>query len=133
MGSGIKEDPFIIEPVEDKYQSLTIYKSINYVILKNFNLKSILLAQCRNITIENCEIRHFHITYCLNIKIKDIYVNNLILDTCDKIFIEDCNIGKLTIHYYEKGKIIFKNCSFKKISKKLIRHLELNSNVIKHI
>lgn len=117
-GSGFEKDQFIIEPLEDNYKTLTIEKSIHYAILKNFTLKSLLIALSANKTIENCKVRFFYTNYADKIKIKNVTAERLTIDTTDNLLIENSNIGKLVIHNSNDSDIIINNCKIEYMKKK---------------
>lgn len=71
-GSGIKDDPIIIDSLIDGSLNFDIVESDNYIVIKNSTLLFLCLYYSKNISIINCKIRNLRLGNCENIHIEKV-------------------------------------------------------------
>lgn len=136
-GSGVKDNPFIIDRnnIQDqKIREISLFCKRDYVVLKNFNIKRLILYDCSHITLERCNISKLCLLkFCNDIKMIYVSLKTIKFGACLDTIIENSDIKKIDFYkgYVPVGrkmkginldenvgeKVIFKECSYQKIKK----------------
>ncbi|MFX1429154.1 MAG: hypothetical protein ACFFCY_03190 [Promethearchaeota archaeon] len=97
-GSGIKEDPFIIESPNGLPSHFQLQRSRLYIVIRNCNFHQIELRKAQNIVIKDCtaEILMYH---CSDVKIDNCTVSTLFLEYCSGLLVKDSLVEKMFKYY----------------------------------
>ncbi len=108
-GTGVKEDPFIIDSSSSIPNDFEILESKRFIIIENCHLNSIVLGYCKNIYMKNCILRSLFFYNCTDITIDNCESNFINLIECRNCLLKDSRFDtefKLYKCYNNK----FKNC-----------------------
>lgn len=126
IGSGKIDDPFVLSPPKYDYYdetydrrifSLKILDSKSYAEINNYDLRTITLINCNNLTISDSVIRTVKLINCSNILIKDDVIRKrLILESCNYVDLIDSKIHVFEANTSED--ILVSKCEFDRIKKR---------------
>jgi hypothetical protein len=104
-GTGIKEDPIIIDSIE-KIRLILKFKNINsHILVKDITVYDVRIVKSRNITIENCKVFQIDIEASYNLTIKKSSIINGKLRYCRESLFENNIFHKTSaaVDLSEKG------------------------------
>ena len=97
-GEGTKENPIIIEPLDEIPRDFSLQVSKYNLVLKGFTSRYIFLEQCQNIVIEGTELNRLRMVKCSKIVIKNLTCfHRLTLFRCEDVTVENSFIGCLRL------------------------------------
>ncbi len=108
-GTGIKEDPFIIDSSSSIPNNFEILESERFIIIENCRLNSLVLGYCKNITMKNCIFRSSFLYNCINITIDSSEINFINLIVCRNCLLKDSKFDT-EFKLYKCYNNTFKNC-----------------------
>ncbi|MFX1281350.1 MAG: hypothetical protein ACFFA3_18525 [Promethearchaeota archaeon] len=126
-GNGYKDDPFIFTPQVFYMNRFSLLETVHYVIIKNFNLRYIGLARCKNKFIEDSKIKLLLLDYCSNVKIERTEVKKLWIGQVQDVLISDCTVDKINVKKSFEGGIVFKNCAINQMKGKNLDKIKFES------
>ncbi len=89
QGSGLKEDPIILDSLVDIPSDFEILESDVYIIIRDCHINSIVLGYCENIKMERCTFRSIFLYNCSNIIINKCHSSFMNLVECRKSLFKD--------------------------------------------
>ena len=110
-GKGIKDDPFIFDSSSDLPQDFEIVESNVYIIIKNCQLNSLLLAYSKNVVIQDCTFRSLSLLNCVNISIIKCNANFMKINQCQSCLLKDSNFDT-EFKLYKCYSTTFNNCKW---------------------
>ena len=123
IGKGTEKEPFIIEPHptmnDDDYKrfQITIKESKDYLNFRINSLKSLILIDCVNVSIDNSNFQHVRLRKSSNITISDSHIKKeLNIRNCNNIKIESTEIKSINASLCDN--VIISNSKINKILKK---------------
>jgi hypothetical protein len=97
-GSGIKDDPFIIESSKGLPSHFQLQRSRLPIVIRNCNFHQIVLKKAQNIVIKDCSARIL-MHNCSEVSIENCTVSTLFLEYCFGIVVKDSLVEKMFKYY----------------------------------
>ncbi|MHA2474421.1 MAG: hypothetical protein ACXAES_14440, partial [Promethearchaeota archaeon] len=88
-GTGVKEDPFILDSSSDLPEDFEIVESKAYIIIKNCNIKYLVLGYSKNITIKDSSFRALYLYDCTDITINKCHISLMTLNICQNCLLKN--------------------------------------------
>ncbi|MFX1281349.1 MAG: hypothetical protein ACFFA3_18520 [Promethearchaeota archaeon] len=111
QGTGIKEDPIIIDSSEDKSLNFDIVESDKYIIIKNCRFRFVSFYFSKNITVIDSKFRRLRLGKCDKIDIEKTRCSWLEMDVCNYCSVIETRVEEsirlVNSHYNE-----FRKCEF---------------------
>lgn len=123
-GSGTETNPAIIETSENLPKAFKLEKSNLFITIQNCYLDSLIVDWCRNLRIENCNIRSVSLQFSSKVFVNKSTIRwTLVFYDSNNITVDNCTIKKLKIHVSNSN--IIKNSSIK-----VIKYITGNGNIL---
>lgn len=111
QGTGTKEDPLVIEYVEDRSLNLDILEFDKYLVIKNCKLRVLSFYYSKNISVIDCKLRELRLRNCEN-----IYINKVICSWIEMYESHNCSLiesrSEESINLFRSHNNVFKKCEF---------------------